>query len=307
MSHLEGARPAVVLIANDQEWSARSMDSILSPQGFTVIRAYTGQQAIERALIALPDLIILDAQLPDIHGMEVCRQLRADPRVGNMTPIVITTAGPSGRVQRLAAYAAGAWEFLGQPLDGEALLARLGTFLSVKREADQLRGAALLDASGLYTLPGLARRIGEIGSEAYRHGRPLGCVALGLGRADAVPLPPMEVTAPKLGKLLLEFGRSSDAIAHLGGGEYLVVAPDTSEVGVVKLVDRLDAIIRQGGLDGVASLVAGYSAVDDVRTAAIEPAALLDRATTALRYLLGHESPAHILAYEGLPTLAVTA
>ncbi len=231
-SGLDG-RPAVVLIANDQEWSARSMDSILSPQGFTVIRAYTGLQAIERALISRPDLIILDAQLPDIHGMDVCRQLREDPRIGNMTPIVITTAGPSGRVQRLAAYAAGAWEFLGQPLDGEALLARLGTFLSVKREADLLRGAALIDASGLYTLPGLARRIEEIGSEAYRHGRPLSCVALGIAglktATEAVTVPhPL-----RLGQLLKEFGRSSDAIAHLGGGEYLVVTPDTAASGVV--------------------------------------------------------------------------
>ncbi len=49
--------------------------------------------------------------------------------------------------------------------------------------------------------------------------------------------------------------------------------------------------------------MAGYSAVDDVRSAAIEPAALLDRATTALRYLLGQETGPHIVAYEGLPAV----
>lgn len=72
-------RSPLVLIANDQEWSARSLESILTPNGYTVIRAYTGQQALDRALSARPDLVILDAQMPDLHGIEVCRLLREDP------------------------------------------------------------------------------------------------------------------------------------------------------------------------------------------------------------------------------------
>jgi PleD family two-component response regulator len=297
-------RPAVVLIANDQEWSARSLDSILSPQGFAVIRAYTGQQAIDRALASRPDLVILDAQLPDIHGMDVCRQLRADPRVGHLTPIVITTAGPSGRVQRLAAYAAGAWEFLGQPLDGEALLARLGTFLSIKREADLLREAALVDAtSGLYTLHGLARRMEEIGSEAFRHGRPLACIALGIGRTPPAP----GIMPVRLGQLLKEQGRTSDAIAHLGDGEFLVVAPDTGAPAVQKLVNRIGAAVKREMADGPGELLVGYSVVEDVRVAEVEPAILLDRATTALRYVMGNSNVAPVASYDSLPAATAPA
>lgn len=296
-------RPAVVLIANDQEWSARSLDSILSPQGFAVIRAYTGQQAIDRALASRPDLVILDAQLPDIHGMDVCRQLRADPRVGHLTPIVITTAGPSGRVQRLAAYAAGAWEFLGQPLDGEALLARLGTFLSIKREADLLHQAALVDAtSGLYTLHGLARRMEEIGSDAVRHGRPLACIALGIGRTPPSP----GIMPVRLGQLLKEQGRTSDAIAHLGDGEFLVVAPDTGGPAVQKLVNRIEAAVKREMADSAGELLVGYSVVEDVRVAEVEPAILLDRATTALRYVMGNSSAAPVASYDSLPVPATT-
>jgi len=92
-----------VLIANDQEWSARSIESVLAPQGFAILRAFTGQQAIDRALSARPDLILLDAQLPDIHGFDVCRRLRESPTIGHSVPIIITTAGPSGRQQRLEA------------------------------------------------------------------------------------------------------------------------------------------------------------------------------------------------------------
>jgi len=296
----------VALIANDQEWSARSLDSILSPQGYAVIRAYTGHQALERARTARPDLIILDAQLPDIHGLEVCQQLRADPRIGRLTPIVITTAGPSGRTQRLAAYEAGAWEFYGQPLDGEALLARFNTFLAAKVEADGLREAAMLDGiSGLYTVRGLAHRVREIGSEAMRHGRPLACIALAFAAPEGNADGSRPATQIRLGDLLREHGRSSDAIAHLGGDEYLLVAPGTEGEGALKLVSRLEEALK---MEGVVArrLVAGYSAVSDLRTASVEPAAMMDQATAALRYCLGHPAESAIRAYEDLPAHPVS-
>jgi len=287
-----------VLIANDQEWSARSLDSILSPQGHTVIRAYTGLQALERARTARPDLVILDSQLPDIHGLEVCKQLRSDPRFGKTTPIIITTAGPSGRAQRLAAYEAGAWEFYGQPLDGEALLSRLHTFLAAKQEADQLREAALIDAgTGLYTVRGLAVRVREIGSEVARHGRPLACIALSVAVPPSEPAGGDEPTT--LRELLRAHGRASDAIAQLGGQEYLVVAPGTEQEGALNLVRRLEDALRHEGK--AEQLVAGYSVVTDLRAASLEPAAVLDRATAALRYLLGHPAVPRVLAFEDLP------
>lgn len=144
----------VILIANDQEWTARSLESVLAPHGYVILRAFTGQQALDRARSGLPALILLDAQLPDIHGFEVCRTLRADPAVGPGVPIIITTAGSSGRQQRLAAIRAGAWEFLGQPLDGELVLAKVETYVAA---AGALRAAQdLLLRVGFTAEPGSA-------------------------------------------------------------------------------------------------------------------------------------------------------
>ena len=126
----------VILIANDQEWTARSLESVLAPHGYEILRAFTGQQALDRVRSGQPALILLDAQLPDIHGFDVCRTLRSDPSTGPGVPIIITTAGPSGRAQKLEATRAGAWDFFGQPLDGELVLAKVETFL---RAADALR------------------------------------------------------------------------------------------------------------------------------------------------------------------------
>jgi len=296
MAHREKASAApLVLIANDQEWSARSLESILGPNGYAVVRAYTGQQALDRARTSQPDIIILDAQMPDMHGFEVCRSLRSDPRFSSTTPIVITTSGPSGRTQRLEAYRCGAWEFLGQPLDGEALLLKLGTFLESKRQVDVLREENLLDSgTGLYNMRGLARRAREIGADATRRREALACVVFSpeteLEADDDAASDEVARLSDQVGAVFREAGRVSDAIGRLGVAEFAVIAPATGAEGALRLVDRLGAAVEatripvRGGERSV-RVKAGYCAVPDFADAAVDATELLLRATTALRDL----------------------
>lgn len=295
-------RPPLVLIANDQEWSARSLESILAPNGYAVLRAYTGQQALERARTARPDLVILDAQMPDLHGVEVCRQLRADPRFSATTPVLITTAGPSGRAQRLEAYQAGAWEFLGQPLDGESLLLKIRTFLDAKLEADRFREDTLLDQqSGLYNMRGLSRRAREIGAEVFRRHQPLACVVF------AADLPPDAASdlADRISTMLREQGRTSDAIGRLGEEEFAVIAPGTEARGVLLLVERLERALAGVAGNGVGQLPlrAGYCAVPDYTTSAVDAVEMLLRATSTLRQLRADGGHERIRAFEATTTV----
>ncbi len=301
-------RPPLVLVANDQEWSARSLESILAPNGYSVLRAYTGRQALERARTARPDLIILDAQMPDLHGVEVCRQLRSDPRFPATVPIIITTAGPSGRAQRLEAYQAGAWEFLGQPLDGESLLLRLSTFLVAKFETDSLLEETLLDPiTGLYNMRGLSRRAREIGAETVRRRAALSCVVFA-AEPETPTEPGAERLAETVGGILRTHGRASDAIGRLGDGEYAVIAPHTEAKGAVQMVERLERLIRSegNGTGGQVRLRAGYSAIPDLSTAQLDVLQVLLQATSALRSLVADtgQSPdlARLRAFEEVPT-----
>lgn len=301
----------LVLIANDQEWSARSLESILGPSGYSVVRAYTGQQALERARTSLPDLIILDAQMPDIHGFEICRMLRSDPRFSATTPIVITTSGPSGRTQRLEAYRAGAWEFLGQPLDGEALLLKLATFLQCKLEVDGLREESLLDpGTGLYNMRGLSHRAHEIGADAFRRRDPLACVVFspepeGIDSGDS-PDEEVQRIAQQVGQLLKRAGRSSDAIGRLGQGEFGVIAPATSNEGALRLIQRLGGSIEASPIPvrgGERSLRvrAGYCAVPDFAESPVDAVELLLRATTALRDLKRDGDSEQVRSFDAAP------
>lgn len=230
----------LILIANDQEWTARAIESILTANGFRVSRAFTAQETLALANAADPDVVILDQQLPDFSGVEVCRRLRADARFGTALPILITTAGPSGRQQRLSAYEAGAWEFYGQPLDAEALLHKLRVYSASYREVRRLRHETMIDQpSGLYSRAGLARRATELLGEARRNGRAVACVAWsfeGSAVADR---------SDQAGAMLRVQGRVADAFGRLGSREFAVVAPGTDAQGAEHLAERFRDVIAR--------------------------------------------------------------
>lgn len=306
-------RPPLALIANDQEWSIRSLESILAPHGYGILRAYTGRQAIDLARETSPDLIVLDANFPDRSGVDVCRTLRNDPRISPCAPILITTAGRRTRADRLDAFRAGAWDFLGLPVDAEELLLRLDAYMRLKLEADRAREESLVDPmTGLYNLRGLMRRARELGSDAYRHGRAMACVAFAPEPGGAVG-PSAESderlwdTVRRMADLFRASGRVSDAIGRVRLNEFVVIAPGTDDEGARKLAQRFAAAAEQAAGREKAprlTLLAGYDAVPDVREAHAQPSALLAGATTALRQTQAQSGGPAIRRYEGGEGLA---
>lgn len=309
------SRPPLVLIANDQEWSARSLESILGPAGYAVLRAYTGRQALDVARNALPDAVILDCKMPDLDGIEVCRLLQNDSRFSRLTPIIVTTSTVTGRAQRIAAYEAGAWEFCSQPLDADALLFKLGTFVRAKQEADRARDESLLDQiTGLYNMRGLARRAREIGAEAYRRSDPLACIAFApepsrVQLSELVSDQIAERMVGHLGHIVRRTGRISDAIGRLGQMEFAIIAPATESLGALRLAERIRETVEGSPLQVADTALpmrirAGYCAVANFADSPVDAVELLLRATTALRYTSQEGNGPSIRAFEELPPLS---
>src|SRR5262245_302523 len=117
MADRAATRPPLVLIANEQEWATRSLETILGPNGYAVLRSYTARDTVERARPAQPDLIIVSDTLPDRSAFDVCRALREGRVVSDSTAVIVITQGPASREHRIAALRAGASEYLGHPLD----------------------------------------------------------------------------------------------------------------------------------------------------------------------------------------------
>ena len=257
-----------IFVVSHHAAAALDLERVAARRGYLVRRAETGVQAVEQACdessgIA-PDLIVLDDSLRDIDPLDASRALRDDPRVGSGVPILLVTAGKPTTAEHHAALRAGIWEYVAHPFHAEEVGEKLDGYLRWKLEAARARhGDELADATGLYTLRGLALRAQELTLQAFHHAASLACVALA------------GVDGELLAGVLRAGGRRSDAIGRVGPGEFAVVAPGTDRAGAVLLAERVAR--------AVPGLRAGYDAVTNARYTPIDPKNLLGRATSALR------------------------
>ncbi|WP_165774878.1 response regulator [Candidatus Viridilinea mediisalina] len=120
-----------VLIVDDDPVIQQLMVVVLQEQGYRVLTADTGTRALDLAKAQLPDLILLDVLLPDIHGMDVCRQLRTEPRLAEV-PVIMITALHDAEA-RLQSLHAGADDFITKPVDFLELRARVASILRLNR------------------------------------------------------------------------------------------------------------------------------------------------------------------------------
>jgi diguanylate cyclase (GGDEF)-like protein len=237
-----------------------------------------------RAVLSVPDLIVIDLNLPDLDGPELCRRLREDSRIGDVVPILMTTTGHPSRNDRLSALRAGAWDLLVHPLDGEDLLLRLNAFARAKHASDRAREAGLVDqVTGLYNLRGFAQRARELGAHVARMGSPLACVVVVAEPADPTAEDGAGAVAVRLAELLRHLGRSSDVIGRVGESEFAVLAPGAGSVSAATLAQRLTAAADQDGGDTFGRISVAYHGVDDFRTANVRALELFERASESLR------------------------
>jgi CheY-like chemotaxis protein len=118
---------AVVLVADDHEVQRYAVCRMLQRAGFVVREASTGAEALAAAR-AGPDLILLDINLPDIDGFEVCRRVKAAPETAHI-PVVHITSTYRDEVARAKALSFGAEDLFTHPVHPDALLAKLREIL----------------------------------------------------------------------------------------------------------------------------------------------------------------------------------
>jgi DNA-binding response OmpR family regulator/DNA-binding CsgD family transcriptional regulator len=141
----------LVLIVDDVPDNLAVLHDALDESGYTVLVATSGEQALQRAAQARPDIVLLDAMMPGIDGFEVARRLKADPATAHI-PIVFMT-GLTETEHLVAALEAGGVDYVTKPIKPKEVLARMNVHLQgarrarqAARQAGQARNA--LDAFG---------------------------------------------------------------------------------------------------------------------------------------------------------------
>jgi class 3 adenylate cyclase len=130
---------ARVLVVDDLPQNLRLLEAVLSPHGFTVVSAGSGEEALAQLAEQLPDIVLLDIMMPGMDGYETCRRIREEPTT-SFVPVVMVTA--SGDAEKVRALEAGADDFITKPLNRAELLARVRSLVRVKRYHDTVTAQA---------------------------------------------------------------------------------------------------------------------------------------------------------------------
>jgi len=279
------------LIGFSDEWMGRSMETVFQDKGYSVARVSSGRKALKLARHGGFDVIMLDERMDILSGVEVCVALRDDPLFDHATPIVIVSSSHTTLPSRTAAYAAGAWEYCHQPLDVDALVLKLGTFLRARRELAAAQAQSLMDpGSGLYTPFGLHQVSEQLEARAVRKHEAFACLAFSSqpSAPDGGQRTDVEDAGSFAEVLQIVRGqaRKSDVIAKTGESQLSILAPDTDAAGarllVARLQKELEAASKRTPTRGSFRLRAGYCAVPDLATANIDLEELVHRAESAL-------------------------
>ena len=119
---------AKILFVDDEPGYSRAMTHALQKEGYEVVAATNGLQALIKAQKENPDLIVLDVMLPGMDGFEVCSRLRSDPQTAHIPIIMLSAKGQDS--DRSTGLKVGALDYLTKPIENQMLLGKIEDFLS---------------------------------------------------------------------------------------------------------------------------------------------------------------------------------
>jgi len=129
-------RPSV-LIVDDLPNNVRLLSIMLTEKGYQVRKAINGQMALNTVRSLIPDLILLDINMPDLNGYQVCEQLKADEKTREIPVIFISALDDV--FDKVKAFQVGGVDYISKPFQGEEVMARIENQLTICRQKKQLQ------------------------------------------------------------------------------------------------------------------------------------------------------------------------
>ncbi|MBC8366589.1 response regulator [bacterium] len=119
-----------VLVVDDEVYILHILDFSLGAEGFDVITAADGEQALARARSERPDLIVMDIMMPRLDGYETCKRLKSDPATKDIPVLLLTARGREE--DRKRGMEAGANDYMTKPFSPNKLIGRVSEMLGIK-------------------------------------------------------------------------------------------------------------------------------------------------------------------------------
>ncbi|HMD37667.1 MAG TPA: diguanylate cyclase [Candidatus Acidoferrum sp.] len=239
-----------ILIAEDSPVSRKLLETILAEKHYDLCFAKNGREALDVFAQFRPDIIVTDWVMPDVSGVELCRQVRKSQ--GLSTYIILVTQ-KSEKEDLIEGLDAGADDYLTKPFDAGELLARIRVgcrTVQMSREIEA-KNALLEKAARTDHLTGLPNRLaveefaGKQLSAAIRHKFNLWVIVADLDKFklvnDTYGHFGGDETIKRFATILTANTRSADMCGRLGGDEFLIVMSHGNKKSIVQTIERLRA------------------------------------------------------------------
>jgi diguanylate cyclase (GGDEF)-like protein len=271
-----------VLIVDDSPYLHKLVRAHLEAEPIEIHSAGDGEQAISAAVNLKPSLILLDVDMPEMNGFEVCRRLKANPATANI-PIIFLTADVASE-NKVKGLNLGADDYITKPFKPEELRARVRCVL---RNKTQVEKTAMVDGlTKLWNRTYLELHLPAQFSLARRTSRPLTCVTCDIDRLTQINEKHGEAAGDELLRtvagILSGQGREQDLICYLDNGKFAALLPGTGRAGAVQFADRARAEIERQAKSIAGAELNATCSFGVADTQSEDDSALLDRADAAV-------------------------
>jgi diguanylate cyclase (GGDEF)-like protein len=229
---LAQTQKAKILVIDDERFNLNTLHALLR-EDYQIMVAPGGEQGLKAALTGRPDLILLDINMPDISGFEICRKLKAQEETQGIPVIFITAMNDATDETR--GLELGAVDYITKPFNLSVVKARVRTHLRLKQQNDLLESFAFKDGlTGLSNRRAFNDKLENEWKRCGRVGATLSVLMMdvdhfkmyndhyGHGAGDEC----LVAVAKTLGAVVQ---RAGDMVARYGGEEFVVVLPDTGQ------------------------------------------------------------------------------
>jgi len=284
-----------ILLVDDEELNLDLLQQELEDRDFDVVTAGDAPEARDRLAEQVPDLIILDIQMPGEDGISLCRSLNEEP-LYQQIPVILCTANCADDEQVIAGLEAGAVDYVVKPVSPGVLLARINIQLQIKGLQDELRekNTALDRLARTDPLTGLANRrmLGrdqaEFDNAAAQWSTPVACLMLDIDQFktinDTFGHCVGDYVLQSVAELLKTCAPPEALSIRYGGDEFACILQNTSLDSAMRLAEQIRHSVSTNafthGPPGLAITVSIGCATADQHP--IDMRAVLDSADTAL-------------------------
>jgi len=245
-----GGRARLLVVDDDPD--AREALAMILGDDYDVVLAADGREAIDAALVARPDVVLMDLYMPRMDGLAALEAMRADPVTEDVPVILISARGDE--LTRSRSLDLGAVDFLTKPFSGRELKARLDRTLRLTRRETQLQELARTDPlTGLANLRAFRARLEEEVKRARRYRTPLACVMVDMDHLkpinDELGHTAGDVAIGAVAEVIRRELRETDFGARYGGDEFVMLLPHTSAGDARVFAERVCTRLHESSIE----------------------------------------------------------